>query len=132
MEGWEWELTTIYASPNSSVRRFLREKVDGVDVQGPWMILGDFNCTLLGEERCSGVGTSSGFRDWMDGRGLLDLGYIGSRYTKNYGTKVETRRAARLDRALCCDIWRRMFPDATVRHLSHSHSAHCPILLELT
>lgn len=41
------------------------------------------------------------------------------------------RRAARLDRALCCDEWRRLFSGAIVRHLNHAYSDHCPILLDL-
>lgn len=86
---------------------------------------------LSGEERSSGTGASSGFGSWVEDRGPVDLGCIGSRFTWHYGTRAETRRAARLDRALCCSGWRRAFSNATVSHLNHSHSDHCPILLEL-
>lgn len=44
---------------------------------------------------------------------------------------MEMRKATRLDRALCYVEWRRMFPLATVRYLTHSHSDHCPLLLDL-
>lgn len=61
----------------------------------------------------------------------MDLGFVGAAHTWNYGVSTETRRSARLDRALCDDSWRRLFPSAIVRHLAHSHSDHCPLLLEL-
>lgn len=59
------------------------------------------------------------------------MGYFGNKYTWRHGSSVETRRAIRLDRALCCDVWRRRFPLASVRHLGHAHSDHCPLLVEL-
>lgn len=31
-------------------------KLDEMNVAGPWMIVGDFNCVLDGDERSSGVG----------------------------------------------------------------------------
>lgn len=44
---------------------------------------------------------------------------------------ISTCGAARLDRALCDDTWRRLFPSARVRHMLHGHSDHCSLLLEL-
>lgn len=66
-----------------------------------------------------------------EGHGLLDLGFIGNRYTWSHRCDMATRIAARLDRALCCDEWRRTFASATVRNLSQAHSDHCPVLLKL-
>lgn len=62
---------------------------------------------------------------------MLDIRFSGNRFTWNHGASFETRRAAWLDRALSCVEWRRMFPSAYIRHLSHAHSDHCPVLLEL-
>lgn len=31
--------------------------------------------------------------------------------------ELETRKSARLDRAVCCDAWRRVFPSTIVKHL---------------
>lgn len=36
-----------------------------------------------------------------------------------------------MDRAICCDAWKRSFPGASVRHLSHTYSDHYPILLDI-
>lgn len=62
---------------------------------------------LLMEERSSGVGVSSSFKDWVECNGHIDLGYIWSCYTWLDGTTIKTRKAARFDRALSCDEWRR-------------------------
>lgn len=63
--------------------------------------------------------------------GLIDLGFSGCIFTWNYIVSVETRRSTMLDRAMCDDNWRRRLPDANVKHLAHSHSDHCPLLLRL-
>lgn len=76
-------------------------------------------------------GASLCFQNWVRGRGMVDLGFVGNRYTWCHGSNMETRRTVRLDWALNCYGWRRLFAKATVRHLCHVHSDHCLILLEL-
>lgn len=44
--GQSWKITAVYASPNSSVRRHLWGKLDGLEVSRPWALVGDFNCVL--------------------------------------------------------------------------------------
>lgn len=55
----------------------------------------------------------------------------GAAFTWSHGFSSATRRAARLDRALCDDVWRCLFPSAKIKHLSHSYSDHRPLLLRL-
>lgn len=129
--GKEWMMTTVYANPNPSLRRYLWDQLDELAVDAPWMLVSDFNCVLADEERSSKTGVSSCFQNWVRRAGLIDLGYVGSQYTWKHGTSSETRRATRLDRAISCDEWRRLFPSATIRHLTHAHSDHCPVLVEL-
>lgn len=50
------------------------------------------------------VGGSSCFVDWVEQRGLIDLGFIGPTFTWNHGNSVETWASAKLDMGLC-DIW---------------------------
>lgn len=100
-------------------------------METPWHILDDFNCVLNDEERSSKRGASSNFQSWISRNGLMDLGYEGAAYTWNHGVNKKTRRSAHLDRALCDYSWRRLFPAALVKHLAHSHSDHCLLLLEL-
>lgn len=100
-------------------------------VEDPWLLIGDFNCKLRAKERSTMGGTSSCFQNWVMSRALIDLGFIGPPFTWSHGKTVETRRAARLDRGLCDDGWRHLFPNACVKHLPHVWSDHCPILLHL-
>lgn len=93
--------------------------------------MGDFNCVLKGEEGSSESGVSECFANWVSQRGLIDLGFIGQSFTWNHGGSLSTRHSARLDRGMCDDQWRRIFPKAMVKHLSHSYSDHCPLLLTL-
>lgn len=131
-DGSEWALTVACAHPNPSIRMFLWGKLSEVVVIRPWALIGNFNYVLLDEERSSNSGTASRFQSWAEDSGLIDVGFIGNRFAWSHGLSVESRKAARLDRALCCDIWRRLFPSAVVRHLGHSHSDHCPLLMDLT
>lgn len=127
--GLAWDITAVYASPNPNIRRYLREKLNGIEVNRSLALIGGFNCTLLDEERSFGTGVSTCFQSWVGDRGLIDLGCVGSWFTWSYGQSMETRRAARLDKGLCCVEWRSMFPAATFRRLSHSYSDHCPFYL---
>lgn len=44
---------------------------------------------------------------------------------------IGRKRSARLDRTLCNDECRRLYPSAAVNHLTYSHSDHSLILLRL-
>lgn len=101
--GREWALTAVYANPHSNARRLIWERLDALEVRKLWVLIGDFNCVLKDEERSSGLGASSALVSWVRRNCLIDLGYGGNRYTWRYGVSKETRKAARLDGALCCD-----------------------------
>lgn len=124
-------MTAVYAPPNARRRISFWERIDEVRFEHLWLIIGDFNCVLLNEERSSKQEASMSFQDWVSRNGLIDLGYVGVVFTWSHGESTATRWAARLDRALFDDPWRRLFPTALVRHLTHSHSDHCPLLWEL-
>lgn len=48
--GKRWEVTAVYAPPNTSRRRSFWERMDEVKTKNPWLIIGDFNCVLHDEE----------------------------------------------------------------------------------
>src|SRR3954469_5807662 len=52
------------------------------------------NCVLKGDERSSGSSVSEGFAEWMMKNGLIDLGYVGQKFSWWHGGSVENRRAA--------------------------------------
>lgn len=129
--GRRWEMTAVYAPPSSCKRRKFWEKIDEVKIEDPWLTIGDFNCVLQDMERSSNKGASSSFQEWVGRRGLIDLGYVGAAFTWIHGISASTRWAARLDRALCDTYWHGMFPASLIKHLPHSYSDHCPLLLEI-
>lgn len=102
--------------------------LDSIIVERPWALVGDFDYVLKVEERSSSTSVSSSSIDWDDSHCLMDLGYSGAKFTWVHGA---TCGAARFDRALCDEAWRTMFQSASVIHLPHNHSDHCPLLLTL-
>lgn len=125
-----WELTAVYASPKHHLRPPIWERIGLIQHKYPWALIGDFNCTLADHERNTVGRMSRSFATWVQSLGLIDAGFIGPIFTWNHGREVDTRRSARLDRLLTDEEWRRLFPEATLTHLPHSHSDHCPILLQ--
>lgn len=95
------------------------------------MVIGNFNCVLKGEERSYGDGVSTSFVEWFDHDGPIDLGFSSQVFTWQHETSVKTIRAAHLDMPMCDVEWKRTFPAATIRHLAHGYSDHCPLLLHL-
>lgn len=61
---------------------------------------------------------------------LMDLGYIGNRFTWSNGRGGAANNQERLDRALATGCWRSLFPTIQVRHLSKYRSDHNPVVIE--
>lgn len=121
----------IYANPNQANGRDLWGELDKINISSLWVVIGDFNSILFGHERSPEGVVSSMFVDWVESKGLIDLGYIGSKYTWNHGVAMETMRSARLDREFYDEKWRSRYSDASIHHLHHSYLDHCPLLLRL-
>lgn len=73
--GKEWELIVIYLSPVASKRKEFWGTLDEMVIEKPWVLVSDYNCVLMDEERSLVRGVSSSFIDWVERRGLVDLGY---------------------------------------------------------
>lgn len=125
-----WELTAVYASPKHHLRPLIWDQILAIRCNTPWALIGDFNCTLRDGERNKPGGVSRQFESWVHHLGLLDTGFIGPVFTWNHGRELEVRQSARLDRLLCNDEWRRLFPEASLLHLPHSYLDHCPLFLQ--
>ncbi|KAK9939901.1 hypothetical protein M0R45_016581 [Rubus argutus] len=128
--GPSWILSTLYASPTSTVRSMLWNYLDNLMLAHPvpWLFIGDFNELYSGADKNFGTmaGRIGGLKRWVDRNALIDLGFIGSCYTW-----TNNRIKERLDRAFCTSDWRICFPEAFIRHLPRLKSDHCPILLQL-
>lgn len=104
-------------------------------LQRPWFYLGDFNELLSSADKKRGNPINrtrtSLFRDCLDQCNLLDLGFAGSKFTWSYYRQHMGFFFEHLNRAFCNPFWQQLHPKARVFHLSHTHSDHCPILLDL-
>ena len=97
---------------------------------------GDFNDILSYEERWGGGGGNrplpsriTGFRDCLNSCNMIDLGFSGPKFTWSSCHNITSLIMQRIYQALANPDWRILFPNATVTHLTHTHSDHYLILL---
>lgn len=130
-----WLLSVVYGSPYASLRRKLFEDLSAqkFDPQTQWLICGDFNAVTCQQEvsnqSCFSLTRCLGFNDWISREGLIDLGFVGTRFTWMRGVNSDSFKGTRLDRALGNIEWKLRFPEARVEHLQMITSDHTPLLL---
>lgn len=131
-----WVCTCVYASPTPANRGPLWHRLVtiGSSLQTRWLLIGDFNETLLlGDQRgCHfSHARAAAFARVFDQCGLVDLHMIGDRFTWHRNTHGVRSMAMKLDRAIASFPWRLAFPDALVEVLCRYHSDHNPLLLRV-
>ncbi|XP_050262566.1 uncharacterized protein LOC126707024 [Quercus robur] len=131
-----WILCAVYASPTSAERYILWEnliKVAGLHNK-PWVIAGDFNEPLLGEDKFGGrpvsISRSLLFKDYSDKCNMVDLGFSGPRYMWTNRKDLNNLIQERIDQFFTNPSWCLLYPEARVTHLTRCHSDHCPVLME--
>ncbi|XP_038982901.1 uncharacterized protein LOC120110929 [Phoenix dactylifera] len=130
-----WVLCGVYASTDYRTRRLLWGELSRLLTRGvPTMVVGDFNCILAPSEKRGGRVYSDSvdrreFREFMNGAGLVDLGFTGPRFTWCNNQSGRSRVWERLDRAIASADWIQRFPSYQVSHLARIASDHCPILI---
>ncbi|KAG0486107.1 hypothetical protein HPP92_008202 [Vanilla planifolia] len=102
----------------------------------PMMVLGDFNIVLSQEEKKGGKPFTFGlgqqeFHDVMQELSLVDLGFVGNRYTWCNGRKGSARIWERLDRVLINSKGLCSHPSLSVAHLACIGSDHCPLVVSV-
>lgn len=130
----EWFCMAVYASLIPVSRELFWAYLSHLraNINGLWLLMGDFNGILLPSEVKGGhysLNNASKFAGMMEECGLLDLGATSSSFTwyrKNEGLH---RISKRLERAISDCNWRNMFPEAYVENLNRLQSDHRPILL---
>ncbi|KAL5773507.1 hypothetical protein ACOSP7_013098 [Xanthoceras sorbifolium] len=60
---------------------------------------------------------------------MIDLGFVGQKYTWMTRRGISEEIWERLDRAVCSNSWRIKFAEGFVKHLPRINSDHCPLLL---
>jgi exonuclease III len=133
-----WLISCVYA-PHTVHNRFalwsnLSEL--GNSVNGPWLLLGDFNAILSAADKCGGrsFGNAShlDFVDFVNTNALVDLGFVGNNFTWSNHQNGRANIRERLDRGLANQGWVSLFPNSLINHLLAANSDHCPILLSTT
>ncbi|CAL5416172.1 unnamed protein product [Camellia sinensis] len=133
----DWLFTAIYASLCAHSRTELWDYLAGVahGLSLPWLVAGDFDQIMAHSEKQGGASSSHRqlimFWDNINRCHLLDLGFSRSKFTWTNGRKRVANIKKRIDRALCTDSWRHLFPEAWVQHLPMINSDHCPLLISL-
>ena len=72
------------------------------------------------------------FQDCMNKCGLVDLGFVGQKFTWCNGRDNDSRTKLRLDRMVANEEWLKHFLDARVFHTAMSISDHCLLKLKLS
>jgi hypothetical protein len=102
------------------------------DVDGPWLLVGDFNDIIHPSEQRGGnfsPARAAALGNVMDKCSLVDVSSTGGNFTWNRPCSGSRMIFRKLDRALADISWRMAFPDAYVEVLCKFHSDHNPLLL---
>ena len=104
-------------------------------MEGPWMIIGDFNAFFHALEKKSRrppqTSQVDAFKDALESCQLQDLGFKGYPFTWNNKRPGEANTKIRLDRSVANEAWLRKFPLSRVTHLSDHALDHLSLLLQL-
>ncbi|XP_030948868.1 uncharacterized protein LOC115972747 [Quercus lobata] len=100
----------------------------------PWVIARDFNEPLNFNDKFGGreisITRSLLFKECLDKCNMIDLGFLGPRFTWTNLREVDALIQERIDRVFVNPEWFSLFPEAKITHLTWCHSDHCPVLLE--
>ena len=101
----------------------------------PWLMLGNFNEVLCGENKFGGnqvnLNRALEFKGCLDERNMLDLGFMGPKFTWTNRRSISNLILERIDRCFANSDWRLLYPKVIVTHLPRTFSDHCPVLIEL-
>ena len=132
-----WLFTAIYASPRLAERRILWSNIEKVGQLHnlPWLMIGDFNEVLRGEDKFEGnqinLNRALEFKECLDSCNFVNLGFARPKYTWTNKRQMSDLILERLDRCFANPVWRILYPEAAVTHLPRTFSHHHPIFIEL-
>ncbi|GLT52016.1 hypothetical protein SLA2020_253800, partial [Shorea laevis] len=134
-------LSAIYANPDFNNRKLLWDNLCAISTVAsannlPWLMIGDFNEKLTSNDKRGenpiSQHKSRAFKTCLDYCNMIDLGFVGPKFTWSNKRPISQLIQARLDRAFANPSWNLLYPNAMVKHLPKTHSDHCPILLPVT
>ena len=132
-----WLISVIYTSPRLVERRILWDnlKIAAHLHNLPWLMLGDFNEVLCGEEKFGGnqvnLNRALEFKGCLDECNMIVLGFAGPKYTWTNRRPISSLVFERIDKCFANSMWRLLYPETVVTHLPRTFLDHCPVLIEL-
>jgi hypothetical protein len=130
-----WLFSGVYAPHISQGRALFWNSLAnlGNSFGGGWLLLGDFNSILSSSEKSGGRAFGSSahgdFADFVHSNALIDLGFVGNKFTWSNHRWGSDNIRERLDRGLANQNWVLQFPNSLINHLPATQSDHCPILI---
>jgi len=106
-----WLMSAIYASPRFAERCLLWDNLSKVAELHtlPWIIAGDFNEVLMGEDKFGGkpvnISRAINFQDCLNNCGMINLGFSGPRFTWTNQQPLFTLIEERIDRVFVNTGW---------------------------
>ncbi|XP_075636847.1 uncharacterized protein LOC142609101 [Castanea sativa] len=111
-DGFKWYLTGFYGWPEAQNKEKSWKLLQHLKtfVEGPWMVIGDFNAFLHASEKQStrppNYAQVEAFREALDSCQLQDIGYRGYPFTWNNKRPGDANTRIRLDRGVANEEWR--------------------------
>ncbi|XP_075670276.1 uncharacterized protein LOC142640060 [Castanea sativa] len=130
-----WLLSAVYASLRVAERRLLWDNLCLVSNLHslPWVITGDFNEVLIGEDKFGGrpvnMSRAIWFQDCLNHCKIINIGFFGLRFTWSNHKPLTRLIQERLDRVFVNAEWSALFLEARVKHFERSYSNHYPVML---
>lgn len=131
--GENFKITAVYGPTNHRTRGEFFAEIQDQQPQNdmPWVVCGDFNVTLLQEDRNNMNSTnwreSTRFSDLLMELELLNLPLKGRNYTWSNARYQPTM--ARLDRFLISSSWDQTYPNSSQEAVANTSSDHTPLML---
>lgn len=130
-EGKNWRMVGCYGSPHFHLKRDfwsgLGEFLETFEV--PWILFGDLNELVEASEKWGDKDfkwKNLFLKKFLNKNGVVDLGFVGRKFTWERKHNATVILKERLDRAVANQSWIHQFPEAIVHHLPLETSDHVP------
>ena len=132
-----WWATGFYGHLDSGMRPISWNLLESLKRQCnmPWIVFGDFNEILNSDEKLGWLDRDArqmeGFRECLSNCELIDMGFVGQRFTWCNGRIGEQGMLVRLDRMVANEECLKLFLESKVFHRLMAASDHCLLSLSL-
>nr|XP_016468656.1 PREDICTED: uncharacterized protein LOC107791160 [Nicotiana tabacum] len=132
--GLSFNVTLVYGFNKQAARRKLWEDINqiGTQMDGPWAVMGDFNCVLNKEERIGSkviMAETREFRQCIEVCGLKEFRSSGAFFTWNNKQGGDSRVYSKIDRVLVNTEWMTDLHVSEVHFMSEGIYDHCPAII---